>query len=65
MRWPIAAVTDCSTDELFDIIIEFPESMAALEDLKVMRLLWVPLTAQDCMFKIDQRDQVVEKLRAA
>ncbi|BEI91550.1 uncharacterized protein CcaverHIS019_0403700 [Cutaneotrichosporon cavernicola] len=40
---------DIRTDELFDIIVDFPDSMAALEDLK------------DCLFKIDQRDQVVEK----
>ncbi|CAK9787026.1 unnamed protein product [Cutaneotrichosporon oleaginosum] len=44
---------DIRTNELFDIIVDFPDSMAALEDLK------------DCLFKIDQRDQIVEKLCAA
>lgn len=30
-----AKLTLCRTDELFDIIVDYPESLAALEDLKV------------------------------
>ncbi|OXH21708.1 anaphase-promoting complex subunit 2 [Cryptococcus neoformans] len=44
---------DTRTDELFDIIIDFPDSMAALEDLK------------ECLFKVDQRLELVNKLNAA
>ncbi|WVQ72144.1 hypothetical protein IAR50_001689 [Cryptococcus sp. DSM 104548] len=44
---------DIRTDELFDIIIDFPDSMAALEDLK------------ECLFKVDQRLELVNKLNAA
>ncbi|WVQ81579.1 hypothetical protein IAT38_003703 [Cryptococcus sp. DSM 104549] len=44
---------DIRTDELFDIIVDFPESMAALEDLK------------ECLFKVDQRLELVTKLNAA
>ncbi|ODN83719.1 hypothetical protein L202_01813 [Cryptococcus amylolentus CBS 6039] len=44
---------DIRTDELFDIIIDFPDSMAALEDLK------------ECLFKVDQRVELVNKLKAA
>ncbi|WWD20956.1 hypothetical protein CI109_105434 [Kwoniella shandongensis] len=44
---------DIRTDELFDIIVDFPESMAALEDLK------------ECLFKVDQRLELVNKLNAA
>ncbi|KAI5480345.1 anaphase-promoting complex subunit 2 [Pseudohyphozyma bogoriensis] len=38
--------------ELFDIIVDFPESKPALEDLKI------------CMFKTDQRSIIVTRLRA-
>ncbi|WOO86035.1 Anaphase-promoting complex subunit 2 [Vanrija pseudolonga] len=41
------------TEELFDIIVDFPDSLAALEDLR------------DCLIKVDQRDQLVDRLRAA
>ncbi|WWC91460.1 uncharacterized protein L201_006406 [Kwoniella dendrophila CBS 6074] len=44
---------DIRTDELFDIIVDFPDSMAALEDLK------------ECLFKVDQRLELVNKLNAA
>ncbi|TYJ52510.1 hypothetical protein B9479_006870 [Cryptococcus floricola] len=44
---------DIRTDELFDIIIDFPDSMAALEDLK------------ECLYKVDQRLELVNKLNAA
>ncbi|KAK8843503.1 hypothetical protein IAR55_007163 [Kwoniella newhampshirensis] len=44
---------DIRTDELFDIIVDFPESMAALEDLK------------ECLFKVDQRLELVNKLNAS
>ncbi|WVR09240.1 hypothetical protein IAU60_006304 [Kwoniella sp. DSM 27419] len=44
---------DIRTDELFDIIVDFPDSMAALEDLK------------ECLFKVDQRMELVNKLNAA
>lgn len=58
------------TDELFDIIVDYPESLAALEDLKVnyglsqsSRLF--ELTRQECLAKIDQRDTLVNKLKAS
>ncbi|GFZ51497.1 hypothetical protein JCM24511_09264 [Saitozyma sp. JCM 24511] len=44
---------DIRTDELFDIIVDYPDSMAALEDLK------------ECLFKVDQRSVLVDKLKAA
>ncbi|WVQ94804.1 hypothetical protein IAU59_001887 [Kwoniella sp. CBS 9459] len=44
---------DIRTDELFDIIVDFPDSMAALEDLR------------ECLFKVDQRVELVNKLNAA
>ncbi|WWC73346.1 uncharacterized protein I206_107313 [Kwoniella pini CBS 10737] len=44
---------DIRADELFDIIVDFPDSMAALEDLK------------ECLFKVDQRLELVNKLNAA
>ncbi|OCF34155.1 anaphase-promoting complex subunit 2 [Kwoniella heveanensis BCC8398] len=44
---------DIRTDELFDIIVDFPDSMAALEDLR------------ECLFKVDQRLELVNKLNAA
>ncbi|ORX38980.1 hypothetical protein BD324DRAFT_618100 [Kockovaella imperatae] len=44
---------DTRTDELFDIIVDYPDSMAALEDLK------------ECLFKVDQRAALVDKLKAA
>ncbi|ORY29102.1 hypothetical protein BCR39DRAFT_593973 [Naematelia encephala] len=44
---------DIRTDELFDIIVDYPDSMAALDDLK------------ECLFKVDQRSVLVDKLKAA
>lgn len=41
------------TDELFDIIVDHPDSLAALEDLK------------ECLFRVDQRGILVDKLKAA
>ncbi|EIW67008.1 hypothetical protein TREMEDRAFT_45474 [Tremella mesenterica DSM 1558] len=44
---------DIRTDELFDIIVAYPDSMAALEDLK------------ECLFKVDQRSVLVDKLKTS
>lgn len=53
------------TDELFDIIVDYPESMAALEDLKVRGLDRLRPDLQECLFKVDHRSLLVEKLNAA
>ncbi|KIP08942.1 hypothetical protein PHLGIDRAFT_126668 [Phlebiopsis gigantea 11061_1 CR5-6] len=42
---------DLRTNELFDIIIDFPDSKPALEDLK------------DCLQRVDQRSHLVQSLR--
>ena len=55
----------CRTNELFDIIVDYPDSMAALEDLKVRTLGARSLTEQECLFKVDQRSILVDKLKAA
>ncbi|KAF9523397.1 hypothetical protein CPB83DRAFT_910659 [Crepidotus variabilis] len=44
---------DLRTQEIFDIIIDFPESMGALKDLR------------DCMQRVDQRSNLVAALRKA
>ncbi|KAG6837727.1 hypothetical protein H0H93_003529 [Arthromyces matolae] len=44
---------DLRTKEIFDIIIDFPDSMGALTDLK------------DCMSRVDQRSALVQSLRRA
>ncbi|KAI0032569.1 ubiquitin-protein ligase [Vararia minispora EC-137] len=44
---------DLRTKELFDIIIDYPESAAALQDLK------------ECLQRVDQRSQLVQSLRKA
>jgi anaphase-promoting complex subunit 2 len=59
------------TREIFDIIIDFPDSMGALQDLRVCLiftpLLFASLTAktQDCMQRVDQRAALVQSLRKA
>lgn len=52
------------TDELFSIIVDYPESISALEDLKVSRTI-AQTNSQECLFKVDQRALLVEKLQAA
>ncbi|KAG6841615.1 hypothetical protein C0991_009040 [Blastosporella zonata] len=42
---------DLRTKEIFDIIIDFPDSMGALQDLK------------DCLQRVDQRSALVQSLR--
>ncbi|KAF8627671.1 hypothetical protein AX15_004309 [Amanita polypyramis BW_CC] len=44
---------DLRTKEIFDIIIDFPDSMGALQDLK------------ECLQRVDQRAALVESLRKA
>ncbi|KAF8887095.1 hypothetical protein BD779DRAFT_1528109 [Infundibulicybe gibba] len=44
---------DLRTKEIFDIIIDFPDSMGALQDLK------------DCLQRVDQRASLVQALRKA
>ncbi|KAG5724840.1 Anaphase-promoting complex subunit 2 [Termitomyces sp. T112] len=44
---------DLRTKEIFDIIIDFPDSMGALQDLK------------DCLQRVDQRSALVQTLRKA
>jgi len=44
---------DLRTKELFDIIIDYPDSVAALHDLK------------ECLQRVDQRSQLVQSLRKA
>ncbi|KAG6894110.1 hypothetical protein C0992_007462, partial [Termitomyces sp. T32_za158] len=44
---------DLRTREIFDIIIDFPDSMGALQDLK------------DCLQRVDQRSALVQTLRKA
>ncbi|KAG6815869.1 hypothetical protein H0H87_010659 [Tephrocybe sp. NHM501043] len=44
---------DLRTKEIFDIIIDFPDSMGALQDLKL----------QDCLQRVDQRSALVQSLR--
>ncbi|KAG6827929.1 hypothetical protein H0H92_009907 [Tricholoma furcatifolium] len=50
---------DLRTKEIFDIIIDFPDSTGALEDLKVRRAL------KDCLIRVDQRSALVQSLRKA
>ncbi|KAG6879047.1 hypothetical protein C0992_005592, partial [Termitomyces sp. T32_za158] len=47
------ALCDLRTREIFDIIIDFPDSMGALQDLK------------DCLQHVDQRSALVQTLRKA
>ncbi|KNE98574.1 hypothetical protein PSTG_08126 [Puccinia striiformis f. sp. tritici PST-78] len=47
------SLSDLRINELFDIIVDFPETMPVLEDLRI------------CMNKTDQRSYLVHKLRAA
>lgn len=42
-----------SIEEIFDIIIDYPDSKLALEDLK------------ECLARVDQRSQLVQSLRKA
>ncbi|KAK4687974.1 anaphase-promoting complex subunit 2, partial [Tremellales sp. Uapishka_1] len=44
---------DIRSDELFGIIVDYPDSLAALEDLK------------ECLYKVDQRSVLVDKLKAS
>lgn len=44
---------DIRTKELFDIIVDYPDSLAALEDLK------------ECLFKVDLRSDLVDRLNAS
>ncbi|KAJ7028436.1 hypothetical protein C8F04DRAFT_1119316 [Mycena alexandri] len=44
---------DLRTSEIFDIIIDFPDSMGALQDLK------------ECLQRVDQRASLVQSLRKA
>ncbi|KAF4617681.1 hypothetical protein D9613_006296 [Agrocybe pediades] len=44
---------DLRTKEIFDIIIDFPDSMGALQDLR------------DCLQRVDQREKLVKSLRKA
>ncbi|TFK89728.1 ubiquitin-protein ligase [Polyporus arcularius HHB13444] len=44
---------DLRLQELFDIIIEYPDSMPALQDLK------------ECLSRVDQRNELVKSLRRA
>ncbi|KZT73754.1 hypothetical protein DAEQUDRAFT_754204 [Daedalea quercina L-15889] len=46
-------LSDLRTREIFDIIIDFPDSQPALEDLK------------ECLQRVDQRTQLVQTLRKA
>lgn len=60
------------TNEIFDIIVDYPDSRPALDDLKVRRLTVPPLfvanflsTTQECLQRVDQRSQLVQSLRKA
>lgn len=62
---------NCRSTELFDIILNYPASLPALEDIKVHtpgsdghtpNLTHVPL--QTCLLKTDQRGHIVTQLRA-
>ena len=60
----------CRTREIFDIIIDFPESTGALLDLKVCDVPRVPClnrlnALQECLQRVDQRSGLVGALRAA
>ncbi|VDB91912.1 unnamed protein product [Peniophora sp. CBMAI 1063] len=44
---------DLRTKELFDIIVDYPDSEGALQDLK------------ECLLRVDQRPKLVQSLRAA
>ncbi|KAH9950660.1 hypothetical protein B0H21DRAFT_722720 [Amylocystis lapponica] len=46
-------LSDLRTREIFDIIIDYPDSMSALQDLK------------ECLQRVDQRGQLVQTLRKA
>ncbi|TFK95789.1 ubiquitin-protein ligase [Pterulicium gracile] len=51
--WVNKCVCDLRTEEIFDIIIDYPESAGALEDLK------------ECLQRVDQRAALVSALRKA
>lgn len=56
--------------ELFDIIIDFPDSRKALEDLKVCTPLRsasskCQFVLQECLQRVDQRSGLVQNLRKA
>ena len=63
------------TKEMFDIVIDYPDSTHALHDLKVsnyisMTYFWLRtlITAacyQECLQRVDQRTQFVRSLRKA
>jgi len=44
---------DLRTREIWDIIIDFPDSVGALQDLR------------DCLQRVDQRSSLVQALRTA
>ena len=58
---------DLRTRELFDIIIDFPESTPALEDLKVHSNYSSSqsslIVIQECLSRVDQRANLVQSLR--
>lgn len=47
------SLSELRINELFDIVVDFPETMPVLQDLRA------------CMIKTDQRSYLVQKLRAA
>jgi anaphase-promoting complex subunit 2 len=61
------------TDEMFDIVIDYPDSTPALHDLKVGLLSastlpahsLTPWRVQECLQRVDQRSQLVQALRKA
>lgn len=61
----------CRTKEIFDIIVDFPESMGALQDLKVgmnfcgRYKLNILFYTQECLARVDQRADLVQALRHA
>ncbi|KAI0953198.1 hypothetical protein AcW1_007481 [Taiwanofungus camphoratus] len=46
-------LSDLRTREIFDVIVDYPESLAALQDLK------------ECLLRVDQRTQLIQTLRKA
>jgi hypothetical protein len=61
---PRQVLTNRIGDSLFDIIVRYPDSMPALEDLKVSQPHRVAHT-QECLFKVDQRAKLVDSLLEA
>jgi anaphase-promoting complex subunit 2 len=62
----------CRTSELFDIIVDFPNSAQAVEELRVSILFFFSLIleahpdffCQVCLTRTEQRDLLVDSLKA-